>query len=104
MAYPHRCSNRGGKSKDSCGYRKSMKFKQHKEAMIHPPTCPQCKIGKMKYDAAHKRAQKEETCHCSGPPYDPQHTETPHRRGSSVWCEQHPTGPTSEDWEEYYGH
>jgi len=42
------------------------------------------------------KKNKERMCDCGNPPY-------PHRKASSVWCMQHPTGPTEEDYKNEFG-
>ncbi len=39
---------------------------------------------------------KKVICKCDGLSF-------PHRAGSSVWCKQHKTGPTEEDYRSRYG-
>lgn len=41
--------------------------------------------------AEHKRV----LCKCDGLPF-------PHRKGSSVWCREHPKGPTEQEYYERY--
>lgn len=54
-----------------------------------------CACGGTLHDYSSNR-KRGNTCHCDGEPY-------PHRRGSTVWCKDHPLGPTDRDYEERYG-
>lgn len=62
-----------------------------------PPTAyltlKRCDCGGTLHDYSmdrHRNAAR--TCYCDGPgPF-------PHHAGTSVWCREHPTGPTEEDY------
>jgi len=41
------------------------------------------------------KKNKENVCWCDAYTH-------PHRPASSVWCSEHPTGPTDEDYEDRY--
>jgi DNA-directed RNA polymerase subunit RPC12/RpoP len=84
MKRPHRCMN--------CGTHFVLK-KIH----THYATrrrCPFCRSHRIYYDSyewKRRVARRKHTCTCSGLHF-------PHRRASSVWCMNHPTGPTEEDY------
>lgn len=66
-----------------------------------PPKCRRCGTVDWRIDMARTREYLEgrgvfDTCYCDGLPH-------PHRTGSSVWCNAHPTGPTESDFIERYG-
>lgn len=42
------------------------------------------------------KKNKENTCNCG-------HLDYPHQAGSSVWCIEHKTGPTEDDYKTRYG-
>ena len=52
--------------------------------------------GKLGDYSSDRKRNKARTCCCDGLPH-------PHRKRSSVWCDEHPTGPTEQDHIERYG-
>ena len=80
-----------------CWARKT--FKKHPDAYVmrHHVTCPVCGADDMRVDAYRMtKEHKRVLCKCDGLPY-------PHRAGSSIWCREHPTGPTEQEYYEQYG-
>jgi DNA-directed RNA polymerase subunit RPC12/RpoP len=70
------------------------------EQYVREPRCPRCRSKRVRYDEyewKRRLARKRHVCLCSGAPY-------PHRKGSLVWCEHHPTGPTDADWLDLYSY
>lgn len=60
-------------------------------------TTKRCACGGVLHDySIDRRRNKARTCHCDGLSH-------PHKRGSDVWCRQHPTGPSEEDQRVRYG-
>lgn len=73
-------------------------------AIYHLPKPPEayrkekrCDCGGKLHDYTYERKRNgRKVCHCDGWPF-------PHQKGSSVWCQERPTGPTEEDYLERYG-
>lgn len=90
MGYPCRCRK--------CGARKSFKRKPTDYFREKKCSCG----GTYRIDWYRKNREfKGKVCYCGelvgkNGPY-------PHRPGSSVWCREHPTGPTEQDYIERYG-
>lgn len=66
-----------------------------------PPKCHTCGVIDWCIDMYRYTEWKNKTgsyavCHCYELPY-------PHRPGSDVWCKQHKTGPTEQDYVNRYG-
>lgn len=87
MSYNYRCSV------SECRKRRTLRKKI--ELYMRRPKCPSCGADSLKYDPTEKIRTKSRTCRCDGLFY-------PHHKGTSVWCDHHPTGPTDEDWQERY--
>jgi hypothetical protein len=85
----YRCTN-----KPACGARRSLK--RRIEDYVRVPVCLACG-GKLTRDKAQETRNKANTCTCDGLPY-------PHRKGSDVWCVEHETGPSDEDYRRRYGY
>lgn len=89
--YPCRCSK--------CRTRRTLsklpnqyKIEKFAKCMIHG--CD----GEMRVDWHRKKKEhKKNLCSCYGYSFV-------HRKGGGVWCEQHPTGPTEQDYIDRYGH
>jgi hypothetical protein len=89
MQFPHKCSRR------KCRQRTVLARKITDYA--YPPRCPGCKQHTLKFDNfTYQRRLNRKACYCDGMHHA-------HRPGSSVWCNQHPTGPTDEDAYDRYG-
>ena len=71
-------------------------FKKRVEEYVRPKKCPSCGNVITLLDRWQMKRNKQNTCLCAAYPF-------PHQAGSSVWCEQHPTGPTEEDQRHRYG-
>lgn len=57
-----------------------------------------CACGGTLHDySVDRKRNSARTCYCDGLSY-------PHKKGSSVWCKEHLTGPSNEDYEERYRH
>ena len=98
MSYTYRCGTKG------C--RKQVTFKKKIEDFIDGKQCEKLNLvngklvkcgGNLHRFKRDKIRDKTRNCNCDGFPWD-----GPHRRGSSVWCENHPTGPTEEDYRDRY--
>jgi hypothetical protein len=88
MSEPYRCTTR------SC--RKYRTLSKRKELYVTEPKCKVCG-GNLSHRPRMREYDRERTCKCDGLPY-------PHKKGTTVWCTHHPTGPTEEDWRDrYYG-
>jgi len=88
MSYQCRCR--------SCGARNTLK--RHPDDYVRDKKCTSCKaVNPYRVDWYRTLGEesKKNTCHCDGLHY-------PHRKGSSVWCREHPTGPTEEDYKMRY--
>ena len=69
------------------------------EEYVRPPKCKVCGGSRFRLDThrqKHEIGAGLKKCYCDGYHY-------PHREGAGVWCKHHPTGPTTEDFEERYG-
>lgn len=87
MTYLYRCKRSyldGPNKGKPC--RQRHHFKKKVEDYVNGKTCKACgnKIAYM--DKWQMKQNAENTCYCDGVVH-------PHRRGSVVWCEGHPTGP-----------
>jgi predicted RNA-binding Zn-ribbon protein involved in translation (DUF1610 family) len=88
MSRNYRCSK-----KRSCGARLSVKA-----GGLAPLKCPSCgNYNMVDVTAQERKRTKAQLCMCDGMVGG-----WPHRRGSSVWCSGHPTGPTEQDFKERY--
>lgn len=74
----------------SSGCRRRVALSRHRERI---PACKHCG-GELHYDA-YTSNKRSVTCHCDGVSY-------PHRVASTVWCREHLTGPTDEDYKNRY--
>lgn len=73
------------------------------EEYINPPCCPVCKEPFKYVDKWQRKKNRDSDnlCYCDGLWFTERGS--PHRAGSSVWCKQHPTGPTEQDYIDRYG-
>ena len=97
MSYLYRCTRRyksGPFKGQKCIQRHS--FKHKIEWYKFPKKCKSCGNIITYFDKWQTKKNKEAMCDCGNPHY-------PHRTGSTVWCIQHPTGPTEEDYKGRYG-
>lgn len=74
-----------------CRGRKTLS--KHPDLYVRPPKC-QCG-GLLRPDMHRKKKEHLNVCRCLGYWF-------PHRPGGGVWCEQHPTGPTEQHYQERY--
>ena len=63
---------------------------------IRPPKCRTCGAIDWRFDLYRYKSFKNktgvyDTCHCTGLIH-------PHRKASTVWCIEHKTGPTEQDF------
>jgi len=97
VSYLYRCTRKyksGPFKGQRCWQRHS--FKHKIEWYKKPKICHSCKNEITYIDNWAMKKNKENMCDCGNPHF-------PHRAGSSVWCVQHPTGPTEEDYKNEYG-
>ncbi len=89
MSYLYRCNH--------CSKRRSLP-RLHTD-YIRLPKCEGCGRLLVYRDVWQERKNKERDnlCYCNQLPF------TPHRKASTVWCVEHPTGPTDDDFRERYG-
>lgn len=71
-------------------------FKKKVEEYARPKKCPSCKNEITFLDTYQMKKNKQNTCNCGQPHF-------PHQAGSSVWCIEHKTGPSEEDYKGVYG-
>lgn len=90
IAYRYRCRN-----KTRCYKRRTLR--KPLEMYVREPRCLACggELAPDKYRNT-KELAPGRVCHCGG-------LHHPHRKGGSVWCDHHPTGPTDEDFVARYG-
>ena len=89
MSYKCRCRK--------CGARKTLS--KHPDEYVRDKICWSCKaVNSYRVDWYRTKGKesKKNTCYCDGLPY-------PHRAGSTVWCREHPTDPSEEDYVTRYG-
>lgn len=77
-----------------CGKRGCRKIVQ----LAKPPLAyrkeKRCRCGGKLHDySSDRKRNKARTCNCDGYSF-------PHRKACGVWCNEHPTGPTSDDYKE----
>jgi hypothetical protein len=99
MSYLVRCkaSIKSGPLKgQQCNARHQLK--RHPKDYIRKPKCKSCGAELRYVDKWQMKKNKENLCYCDALP-----NSAPHRAGSTVWCTQHPTGPTEEDYIQRYG-
>lgn len=92
MSYLYRCTGqyRTGPFRGKRCYQRHS-FKKKVEEYARPKKC-HCCGNKITYiDKWQMKKNKEATCDCGSPHY-------PHRKGTTVWCIYHPTGPTEDDY------
>ena len=58
--------------------------------------CRYCETSKFYADTYRDNKELKATCHCDGYHY-------PHRPNTGVWCINHKTGPSQQDFEDRYG-
>lgn len=82
-----------------CNARRSLKREIWQ--YIRPPKCRTCGAADWRFDMQRYKEFKTrtgvfDTCYCNNVSY-------PHRKASTVWCIEHPTGPTEADYTERHG-
>jgi hypothetical protein len=85
---PHRCLD--------CG--KHFSMARPVTAYANTRKCPSCKSTRVRFDEyEYKRRldRRKNTCCCDGLAF-------PHRPASTVFCRQHPVGPSEEDYRYQY--
>jgi len=87
MSYNYRCG--------TANCRRQVTFKKLLEQYVRERKCDHCD-GKLYRTRRDKIRNKKRTCECDGLHF-------PHRAGSTIWCSEHPTGPTDQDQEDRYG-
>ena len=93
MTYLYRCKKRLADG-TKCDTRNALKRKL--TDYKRPPKCRGCGKELSYIDKWQRAKNRENVCNCGDPHF-------PHRAGSTVWCTQHPTGPSEEDYRERYG-
>lgn len=80
-----------------CGRGACRKIYTLSKPLSHYVREKKCSCGGTLHDySCDRKRNKARTCHCDGLHF-------PHKKGSSVWCSEHPTGPSEEDQMERYG-
>lgn len=88
--YIYRCG------RNDCRKQVAKKRKLSDYKTVKPTLCPGCGCNSLiDITKRKKRERRAETCRCDGVHY-------PHRKGSIIWCKQHPTGPTEQDYQDRY--
>lgn len=77
------------------GCRRIYTLSKHPEEYVKPKRCA-CG-GTLHGYSMDRQRNKARTCRCDELPY-------PHKKGSTVWCRHHPTGPTEDDYRDRYGY
>ena len=100
MSYTYKCGTRGCRAQVT--FKKKIedfiKGKQCKKLHLVDGHLIECGGNLHRFERDKIRNKARGFCNCDGLPWD-----GPHRKGSNVWCINHPTGPTKEDYEERYG-
>ena len=97
MSYLYRCTRKykfGPFKGQRCFQRHS--FKKKVDDYVRVKKCPSCKNEITYLDNYQMKLNKKNMCECGDPYF-------PHRKGSSVWCTEHTTGPTEDDFKHRYG-
>lgn len=99
MGIPYRCGTR------SCYARRSLP--KPIEEYQRVPTCPRCGKDTLTLDKHRHTTElkklKATTCYCDDV-INPEGKPFPHQVGSSVWCKEHPEGPSENDFLTRYGY
>ena len=90
MSYKHKWPCRCSK----CGARKTLNMMPHQYKLDKHRNCL-CG-GELRVDWYRKKKENKAPCKCDGYHY-------PHRKGGGVWCKNHPTGPSEQDYLNRYG-